>query len=222
MEVRAVQTAPMAKFRAVDPSVLRRSPTPNPARVLDPATTQMVTVLRTITDASVAYEVSAEDGEAPSTLRGRLLRAARLAQIAIALRPTPNGWYVSLGSAPQRRSRTGRGSPPQRPAAKTPSSPSLVVNQRIWHGVHGAGRIIAIEDSMARSSFAEPVAELTVPLTELVSIKAHLGLARAKRAPARRRSRSAEWAETVGSTSIPHRRSGFVLQGGAPGLGKRG
>ncbi len=56
----------------------------------------MVARIKTITDESVAYEVTLEGDEKAATMRQRLLRAATLADVEIAFpsgrRPRAAGW----------------------------------------------------------------------------------------------------------------------------------
>jgi hypothetical protein len=97
----------MPTIRAVDAAVFDRPVKPSRARTTDPEMEAMARKLRTITDADVVYEVRLEDGEKAPTVRGRLLRAAKLAGVEIAVRKSPRGWYVGL-MTPERRARQGR------------------------------------------------------------------------------------------------------------------
>ncbi len=73
----------MSTFRSVDASVLERPAKPSSA--IDPARTGMVAKLSRITDPSVVYHVSEVEGENAATVRGRLLRAARVAGVELAV-----------------------------------------------------------------------------------------------------------------------------------------
>jgi hypothetical protein len=93
-------------FRQVDASAMLKPAVPKRRRE-DPELAQMIKKIRTITDASVVYEVSLEDGETAAKVRQRLLRASKLADIEVAIRKSPKGWYVGL-MTPARRSTRGR------------------------------------------------------------------------------------------------------------------
>jgi hypothetical protein len=68
----------------------------------------MVRKIRTITNDQVVYEVTLEDGEKAATVRQKLLKASRLADVEIAVRKSPRGGcYVGL-MTPARRSTRGR------------------------------------------------------------------------------------------------------------------
>jgi len=105
----------MPTIRAVDADVFVRKPALSKATSeLDPELAMMVSKISTITDASVVYEVSLQPGDKAGTIRVRLLRAARLAGVDVAVRKSPKGWYVGL-MTPERRSKAGR--KPSKPAA---------------------------------------------------------------------------------------------------------
>ena len=97
----------MPTIRPVDASVFDPKPATRPTRATDPALAAAVVKLSRITDASLVYEVSLEDGEKASTVRSRLLRAARIADVEVAVRKSPKGWYVGM-MTPARRSKAGR------------------------------------------------------------------------------------------------------------------
>lgn len=67
----------------------------------------LVRRMKTISDESVVYEVSLAADEKPATVRQQLLRAAKYAGVEIAVKKSPNGFYVGL-MTPQRRSNRGR------------------------------------------------------------------------------------------------------------------
>ncbi len=74
---------------------------------LSPEQLAVIKKIKTITDPSVVYEVVLEDGEKPLTVRQQLLRASKAAGVEIAVRKSPNGFYVGL-MTPERRSNRGR------------------------------------------------------------------------------------------------------------------
>src|SRR5688500_18034406 len=67
----------------------------------------LVKRMRTITDESVVYEAALAPDEKPATLRQQLLRAAKLADVEIAVKRSPAGFYFGL-MTPERRSNRGR------------------------------------------------------------------------------------------------------------------
>jgi hypothetical protein len=104
----------MAKFRKVDPSSMDPQPkkVASPGRQISPEQQRVIKKLKTITDPSVVYEVVLEDGEKPLTVRQQLLRASKAAGVEIAVRKSPNGFYVGL-MTPERRSNRGRKAAPK-------------------------------------------------------------------------------------------------------------
>lgn len=98
--------SPVPTFRQVDASALLKPVTPK-GRQQDPELAKMVAKIRAITDTSIVYEVSLEDDEKPAAVRQKLLRASKLADVEIAVRKSPKGWYVGL-MTPARRSTRGR------------------------------------------------------------------------------------------------------------------
>lgn len=99
----------MAKFRKVDASSMDPQPRKPAAsgRTVSPEQQRIIKKLQSITDASVVYEVSLEGDEKPLTVRQQLLRASKAAGVEIAVRKSPNGFYVGL-MTPERRSNRGR------------------------------------------------------------------------------------------------------------------
>lgn len=99
----------MAKFRKVDPAVMEPQPkkVSAPGRTISPEQQLIIKRLKTITDPSVVYEVTLEPDEKPLTVRQQLLRASKAAGVEIAVRKSPNGFYVGL-MTPDRRSNRGR------------------------------------------------------------------------------------------------------------------
>jgi hypothetical protein len=75
---------------------------------VDPEFALMVAKISRITNPTLVYEVTLEEGEKASTVRTRLLRAAKIADVEVAVKKSPKGgWYVGL-MTPERRSRAGR------------------------------------------------------------------------------------------------------------------
>ena len=99
----------MPRFRKVDPSSMEPQPKKTAAqgRAASPEQQKLIKKLKTITDASVVYEVTLEGDEKPLTVRQQLLRGAKLAGVEIAVRKSPNGFYVGA-MTPERRSNRGR------------------------------------------------------------------------------------------------------------------
>ena len=99
----------MAKFRKVDPGSMEPQPRKIAAqgRAISPEQQRLIKKLKTITDPTVVYEVTLEGDEKPLTVRQQLLRAAKLAGVEIAVRKSPNGFYVGA-MTPERRSNRGR------------------------------------------------------------------------------------------------------------------
>jgi hypothetical protein len=99
----------MAKFRKVDAASMEPQPkkVASPGRSVSPEQLKVIKKLKTITDPTIVYEVSLEPGEKPLTVRQQLLRASKAAGVEIAVRKSPNGFYVGL-MTPDRRSNRGR------------------------------------------------------------------------------------------------------------------
>lgn len=81
------------------------------SRRLTPAMATMVAWMCTIVDETVVYDVALEAGERAETVRRQLLRAARIAGVEIAIRRSPNGYFVGLMTDARR--------PEQRPGARS-------------------------------------------------------------------------------------------------------
>jgi hypothetical protein len=98
----------MPRLRKVDASVMAapRKRTSS-GRSLSPEQQYLVNKMKSITDASVVYEVTLEPNEKPLTVRQQLLRAAKAAGVDIAVRKSDRGFYVGL-MTDDRRSRRGR------------------------------------------------------------------------------------------------------------------
>jgi hypothetical protein len=63
--------------------------------------------MRTLTDESVVYEAVLGPGEKPATVRAQLLRAGKLAEVDVAVKRSPRGFYFGL-MTPKRATRRGR------------------------------------------------------------------------------------------------------------------
>jgi hypothetical protein len=104
----------MAKYRKVEATVFEAPPKPKPrGRPVSPEQQALINRMRTLKDESVVYEVTLAAGEKPATVRAQLLRAARLAEVEIAVKRAPKGFYFGL-MTPKRASRRGR---PRKPVA---------------------------------------------------------------------------------------------------------
>jgi hypothetical protein len=98
----------MPRYRKVDADVMTR-PAQRATRVraISPEQEALVKRMRTISDESVVYEATLAPGDKPATLRQQLLRAAKLADVEIAVKKSPTGFYFGL-MTPERRSNRGR------------------------------------------------------------------------------------------------------------------
>ena len=98
----------MPKYRKVDADVMTRpAKRATRGRPISPEQEALVKRMRTITDESVVYEAALGPGEKTATLRQQLLRAAKLADVEIAVKKSPSGFYFGL-MTPERRSHRGR------------------------------------------------------------------------------------------------------------------
>jgi hypothetical protein len=98
----------MPKYRKVDAELMDNPPKPKPrGRPISPEQQALISRLRKITDESVVYEAVLEPDEKPATVRAQILRAAKLAEVEVAVKKSPDGFYVGL-MTPARRSRRGR------------------------------------------------------------------------------------------------------------------
>jgi hypothetical protein len=104
----------MPKYRKVDAVVMERPARRAPrGRSLTPEQEALVKRMKTLTDASVVYEATLEEGEKPATVRQQLKVAAKRAGVEIAVKKSPAGFYFGL-LTPERR--TNRGRKPASPA----------------------------------------------------------------------------------------------------------
>jgi len=98
----------MVRYKKVEPSVFEAPPKPKPrGRPISPEQQALINRMRTLRDESVVYEAVLEADEKPATVRAQLLRAAKLAGVEIAVKRSPDGFYVGL-MTPKRASRRGR------------------------------------------------------------------------------------------------------------------
>lgn len=98
----------MARLRRVDAAVMSAPrPRSSAGRTVSPEQQKLINKIKTITDASVVYEVTLEASEKPLTVRQQLLRAAKSAGVPIAVRKSDHGFYIGL-LTPERRSTRGR------------------------------------------------------------------------------------------------------------------
>lgn len=104
----------MATFRKVDPESMDQpvKKPASPGRQVSPEQQLVIKKLKTITDPSIVYEVTLGPDEKPLTVRQQLLRASKAAGVDIAVRKSPNGFYVGL-MTPERRSNRGRKAAPK-------------------------------------------------------------------------------------------------------------
>src|SRR5687767_12703206 len=98
----------MPRYRKVDAGVMTRpQKRASHRRPISPEQEALVKRMRTITDETVVYEAALGADEKPATLRQQLLRAAKLAEVEIAVKRSPSGFYFGL-MTPGRRSDRGR------------------------------------------------------------------------------------------------------------------
>lgn len=105
----------MARIQRVDASVMdtkndggtgRRSLSPV-ERARQRQVGQFAKLIRQLDGTDTVFEVRLAKDEKPITVRQRLLRAAADANVEIAVRKSPNGFFVGL-MTPERRSNRGR------------------------------------------------------------------------------------------------------------------
>src|SRR5687767_8800089 len=98
----------MPRYRKVDAEVMTRpAKRATRGRPISPEQEALVRRMRTITDDTVVYEAALGPDEKSATLRQQLLRAAKLAEVEIAVKRSPSGFYFGLMTA-ERRSNRGR------------------------------------------------------------------------------------------------------------------
>lgn len=98
----------MPTYKKVDASAFEAPLKAKPrGRPISPEVQALVRRMKTLTDESVVYEAVLEAGEKPATVRAQLLRAAKLAEVEVAVKRSPKGFYFGL-LTPKRVSRRGR------------------------------------------------------------------------------------------------------------------
>jgi hypothetical protein len=98
----------MATIKKVDAARFEDPPRAKPrGRPVSPEQQALIRRMRTLTDESVVYEAVLAPGEKPATVRAQLLRAAKLAEVEVAVKRSPRGFYFGL-MTPGRASRRGR------------------------------------------------------------------------------------------------------------------
>lgn len=97
----------MPIINKVSASVFDAKPKPK-GRQPSPEMFAMIERIRTIRTDKDVYEVLLTGDEKPATVRQQLGRAARAADVEIAVRRSPHGFYIGL-MTPERRSARGRG-----------------------------------------------------------------------------------------------------------------
>jgi len=76
-------------------------------RPISPEQKALIKRMKQISDDSVVFEAVLQKDEKPATVRAQLMRAAKLADVDIAVKKSPDGFYFGL-MTPQRASRRGR------------------------------------------------------------------------------------------------------------------
>ena len=98
----------MPKYRKVDAELMDNPPRPKPrGRPISPEQQALISRIKKITDETVVYEAVLEKGEKPATVRAQIIRAAKLAGVDVAVKKSPNGFYIGL-MTPKRKSKRGR------------------------------------------------------------------------------------------------------------------
>ena len=104
----------MVKIRRADPSLMDRTNRPRATRELNPRAAerqrqqqQFARLISNLTDPSQVFEVQLGAEEKPLTIRQRILKAAKDANVEVAVRKHGEGFLVGL-MTPERRSRRGR------------------------------------------------------------------------------------------------------------------
>ncbi len=98
----------MPKYRKVDSALMDDSPKAKPrGRPVSPEQQALINRIKKITDESVVYEAVLQADDKPATVRAQILRAAKLAGVELAVKKSPDGFYLGL-MTPARRSRRGR------------------------------------------------------------------------------------------------------------------
>jgi hypothetical protein len=98
----------MPRYRKVEAQLMDDPPRLKPrGRPISPEQQALINRIRKITDESVVYEALLEGDEKAATVRAQIMRAAKLAEVEVAVKRSPDGFYIGL-MTPARRSRRGR------------------------------------------------------------------------------------------------------------------
>lgn len=98
----------MPRYLKIDAALMDAPPKPKPrGRPISPEQQSLIRRMRKITDESVVYEAVLQGDEKPETVRQQILRAAKLADMDIAVKRSANGFYFGL-MTPARKSKRGR------------------------------------------------------------------------------------------------------------------
>jgi hypothetical protein len=110
----------MPTYRKVDAEVMKRPvKRATRGRPISPEQQALVRRIKTISDESVVYEAKLSGDEKPATVRQQILRAAKLADVEIAVKRSPDGFYFGLMTADRR---SNRGRKPGTSAARSSSA----------------------------------------------------------------------------------------------------
>jgi hypothetical protein len=98
----------MPKYKKVGAELMDNPPKPKPrGRPISPEQQALVDRIKKITDESVVYEAVLQKGEKPATVRAQIVRASKLAGVEVAIKKSPDGFYIGL-MTPKRKSKRGR------------------------------------------------------------------------------------------------------------------
>ena len=98
----------MPKYRKVDGDVMKKPvKRKSRGRPISPEQQALIKRMKTITDETVVYEAVLSGDEKLATVRQQLLRAAKLADVEIAVKKSEKGFYFGL-MTPDRKSNRGR------------------------------------------------------------------------------------------------------------------
>ncbi len=98
----------MTRYHKVDADAMKKpAKRKSRGRPISPEQQALIKRMKTITDESVVYEAVIGTDEKPATVRQQLLRAAKLAEVDIAVKKSEKGFYFGL-MTPDRKSNRGR------------------------------------------------------------------------------------------------------------------
>jgi hypothetical protein len=98
----------MPKYRKVDATAIERTQKlASRRRPVSPEQAALVKRMKTIADETIVCEATLGPDEKSATVRQQLLRAAKLADVEIAVKKSPHGFYFGLMTL-ERRSNRGR------------------------------------------------------------------------------------------------------------------